>query len=129
LKLTPAQAHYVLNRLIQEGRLRARQVGDALAARAREIASLRERLAALELLGAPEHGRGRRGRPPAGPRARRRTRKLSPKVRALRKQQGKYMGFMRRLKPAQKAKVRAVREKQGLPAAIRVAESLARRSA
>ena len=53
-------------------------------------------------------------------------RRLSPKVRALRRQQGRYMGLVRRLKAGQKARVRAVREKKGLPAAIRLALSLGR---
>ena len=51
---------------------------------------------------------------------------LSPKVRALRRQQGQYMGLVRRLKAGQKARVRAVREKKGLPAAIRLALTLGR---
>jgi hypothetical protein len=50
---------------------------------------------------------------------------MSPKVRALRRLQGKYMGFVRGLKPAEKARVRAVREKQGMGAAIQLASSLA----
>ena len=49
---------------------------------------------------------------------------MSPRVRALRQQQGKYMGYVRRLKPAEKARVRTVREKQGMEAAIRLAKSL-----
>ena len=38
------------------------------------------------------------------------------------------MGYVRRLKPAEKARVRAVREKQGMQAAIRLASSLAKAS-
>jgi len=49
---------------------------------------------------------------------------MSPRVRALRQLQGKYMGYVRRLKPAEKARVRAMREKQGMVAAIRLARSL-----
>jgi hypothetical protein len=47
-------------------------------------------------------------------------------VRALRRQQGEYMGLVRRLKPAEKSRVRAVREKKGLAAAIRAARGLRR---
>jgi hypothetical protein len=36
------------------------------------------------------------------------------------------MGLVRRLTPAEKARVRVVREKKGLPAAIRLALSLGR---
>jgi hypothetical protein len=37
------------------------------------------------------------------------------------------MGLVRRLKPAQKARLKAVREKKGLPAAIRLALRMGRR--
>jgi hypothetical protein len=37
------------------------------------------------------------------------------------------MGYVRRLKPAEKARVRAVREKEGMQAAIRLAASLAKK--
>jgi hypothetical protein len=53
---------------------------------------------------------------------------MSPKVRALRRLQGKYMGYVRRLKPAEKARVRSVREKQGMEIAIRLAQSLGAKS-
>jgi hypothetical protein len=36
------------------------------------------------------------------------------------------MGLVRRLKPAEKSRVRAVREKKGLAAAIRTARSMRR---
>jgi hypothetical protein len=45
---------------------------------------------------------------------------------ALRRQQGRYMGLVRRLTEAEKARVRGLREKKGLPAAIRLALSLGR---
>ena len=69
---------------------------------------------------------GRRVAGKAGRAEARIKRRLSPKVRALRRQQGQYMGLVRRLKAGQKARVRAVREKKGLPAAIRLALSLGR---
>ncbi|HEX4825387.1 MAG TPA: hypothetical protein VFV19_13875 [Candidatus Polarisedimenticolaceae bacterium] len=57
----------------------------------------------------------------------RRTLRLTPKRRAQLKLQGAYMGYMRPLKPAQKARVKAVKEKRGFEAAIRVAKRLATR--
>ena len=63
-------------------------------------------------------GRGRT----AGPR---RAVTLTPKRRAQLKLQGAYMGYMRQLRPAQKARVKAVKEKKGFIAAIRLAKSLA----
>ena len=56
-----------------------------------------------------------------------RARKLSARARAAFKLQGRYMGFMRQLKPKQKAEVRSVKEKKGIEAAIRTAQQLAHR--
>jgi hypothetical protein len=124
--MTPAESHYVLQSLMSQGRVRQNQVKAVLNGRSKEIADLRERLASLEGMGSGS-GSGRRA---AG--ARRSTGKrrvaISPKVRALRRLQGKYMGYVRRLKPAEKARVRTVREKQGMQAAIRLAASLAKAS-
>jgi hypothetical protein len=137
-RLTPDQAHYVLTTLVAQRKLRQTQIDQALRNRDNEIRSLRERLASLEGMsgGASSFSRGR-GRRARGGRAASgsggsaaasrpiRRRKMSPKVRALRRLQGKYMGFVRGLKPAEKARVRAVREKQGMGAAIQLASSLA----
>ena len=128
MRMTPAESHYVLQSLMSQGRVRLNQVKAVLNGRSREIADLRERLASLEGLGGG--GSRRRGRQAAGaarPTPKRRV-AISPKVRALRRLQGKYMGYVRRLKPAEKARVRTVREKQGMQAAIRLAASLAKAS-
>ncbi len=129
MKLSPNQSHYALGVLISEGKIRAAQVEKALKGREEEIRSLRERLAALEQVSpaAPARARRRRGRPGrAVLKFRKSVRRIqmSPRVRALRQLQGKYMGYVRRLKPADKARVRAVREKQDIEAAIRLAKSL-----
>jgi hypothetical protein len=50
---------------------------------------------------------------------------LTAKRRAQLKLQGAYMGYMRQLKPAQKARVKAVKEKRGFRGAIAVARKLA----
>ena len=55
----------------------------------------------------------------------RQTLKLTPKRRAQLKLQGAYMGFMRQLKPGQKVRVKAVKEKRGFEAAIRLAKKIA----
>lgn len=124
MRLTPDQSHYVLTALLAQGRLRQSQVDSTLKGRQQEIARLRAQLANLEAL-----DRGARTSRPRGRRAATRRRpKMSPRVRALRRLQGKYMGFVRRLKPAQKARIRVIREKQGLPAAIKAASSLASRA-
>lgn len=132
--LTPNDSHYVLQSLVASGALRASQVEKALRGREDEIRSLRERLASLESLsGASRPGRGRRaGAGASGSRrgggGAKRRRRMSPKTRALRKLQGKYMGLVRGLKAAEKARVRTVREKQGMAAAIALASSLGKKS-
>ena len=97
---------------------------------AREIAVLRRTFTTLDQLLArlgpilaaawahssrtPEKGRRRRLR-------------LSAKRRATLKLQGRYMGYMRQLKAAQKSRVRKAREVRGVKAAIILAKSLASR--
>ncbi len=127
MKFSPSQAHYALNVLMSQGKLRVAHIRKALKHREQEIRSLRERLAALEQFApaAPAPAGRKRSRPArAARKARVRRIKMSPKVRALRQLQGKYMGYVRRLKPAEKARVRSVREKQGIEPAIRLAKSL-----
>ena len=132
IKLTPNQAHYVLSSLMAQGTVRDSQVRKTLGSREEEIRSLRERLASLEALSAERATSAKRGRParggrPAARKARRRS-KMSPRVLALRRQQGRYMGYVRRLKATDKARVRSVREKQGIGAAINLAASLGSRA-
>jgi hypothetical protein len=62
----------------------------------------------------------------ANPSKPRRKLRITAKRRAQLKLQGAYMGYMRQLKPAQKARVKAVKEKRGFEAAIRVARKLIR---
>lgn len=64
-----------------------------------------------------------RGDPPR----RRRKLTLSTARRAALKQQGRYMGHLRTLKPRQKARVKPLRATKGVRAAISVAKKLARR--
>ena len=123
MKLDARQAHYVLQALVERRKVAARHIQEILRDREREITTLKRRLAALEAGGvrAASEAAGRVSS--AATKVRRR---LSPKVRALRRQQGEYMGLVRRLKPAEKARVRAVREKKGLVAAIRAARGMRR---
>ncbi|MGH9365855.1 MAG: hypothetical protein ACRD1B_11430 [Thermoanaerobaculia bacterium] len=118
MKISADQAQYVLDSLVAQGRIRWTQIQKVLRGRMEEIRKLRERLASLEKLV---------GRSAPAPRRRRRRaarRAMSPKTRALRRLQGKYMGHVRILKAAEKARVKAVREKHGIGAAIKLAASL-----
>jgi len=56
----------------------------------------------------------------------RRKLKLSPERRRALKLQGRYLGYMRQLSPGQKAKVKAVKAKKGMRAAIAMAKRLAK---
>jgi hypothetical protein len=51
--------------------------------------------------------------------------KLSPRQRAALKLQGKYMGTMRGLKPAQRSVIKKIRVEKGIRAAIAEAQKLA----
>src|SRR5262245_24197205 len=63
-------------------------------------------------------------RAPGAARPRRKLR-LTPARRAALKLQGQYMGYLRGLKPAQKAKVKTIRSAKGIRAAIAAAKRLA----
>ena len=54
----------------------------------------------------------------------RHSRRLSAKARASMVLQGRYMGYMRQLKPRQKAQVRKVREATGVRSAISTARQM-----
>jgi hypothetical protein len=60
-------------------------------------------------------------------RAVRRKLRLSPARRRALKLQGSYLGYMRQLKPTQKAKVKAVKAKKGMRAAIATARGMVER--
>ena len=51
---------------------------------------------------------------------------ITPARRAALKLQGQYMGYMRNLKPRQKAEVKAVKVKKGILAAIAAAKRMAK---
>jgi|PersoiStandDraft_1058852.scaffolds.fasta_scaffold47106_1 hypothetical protein len=110
----------------------------------RNVAALRESLSPLRNLagrfgtvaaedaGLPTTRRRKRGRRPAAgkPAARKATaaprtkRRFSPRGRAALKLAGRYMGLVRNLTAAQKAKVKKVREKRGYGGAIKFAASM-----
>ncbi len=58
--------------------------------------------------------------------SRRATPKLSPRRRAALKLQGRYIGYVRLLKPRQKARVKAFRASKGVGPAIALAKKLSR---
>jgi hypothetical protein len=62
----------------------------------------------------------------ATPSRRGRKLKLSPARRASLRLQGQYMGYLRSLTPRQKARIKALRVRKGVRAAIHVARNLGR---
>ena len=126
MRMTPAESHYVLQSLLSQGRIRVNQVKAVLNGRSKVIAELRERLASLEGIGGA--GTRRRGRKPSAS-TKRSTQKrrvaISPKVRALRRLQGKYMGTMRGLNPSKRAVIKKIRATKGIRAAISAAQRMA----
>lgn len=54
----------------------------------------------------------------------RRPAKTSPKLARIRKLQGRYLGTMRRLKPAERARVKKVTHEKGVAAGLKLALSL-----
>ena len=118
MKISAEQAGYVLDTLVKQGRVKWNQVQKVIKGQL-EIKKLRERLSSLERLvgqSAPARRSRRAGKVDR--------RKMSSKTRALRRLQGKYMGHVRNLKAAEKARVKALREKKGIVAAIKLAASL-----
>jgi hypothetical protein len=101
----------------------AKQITDALKAREQLAAEIMRKLEAL----GGEGLRFLRGpdsllrRAPARPKHRR----ASAKAQAAWRAQGRYLGVLRRLSKADRAKVKAIREKKGLAPAIAAAKKLA----
>jgi hypothetical protein len=91
---------------------RASSVGRDVQAIRRSLGAIVRALARL----APALDAAARG--PANPGSRRRKLKLSPARRASLKLQGQYIGYLRSLKPRQKARVKALRATRGIRAAI-----------
>jgi ParB-like chromosome segregation protein Spo0J len=132
LVLSGEQARQAFALLVDEGKLSVSEVRKALQRRDRLIRDLRAKLAALET-GADKVGRQLRGsllmpRKARGAKRKvvRRKLKLSAATRKLYQQQGRYMAAVRQLPKADRAEVKAIREKSGVRAAIAAAKRMAR---
>jgi hypothetical protein len=114
LRIAANHAVHALHLLVAEGKIKTQDIASALKRREALIADLRQRLAALEA-GIVSAGRTME---------RTAKRRLSPKRRAALKLHGQYLGFVRPLSKAAKAKVKAIREKSGVRAAIAAARRM-----
>jgi hypothetical protein len=130
LALTPQQAQAALAVLVNDGKVAAAEVRNALKRHRHLVTDLRAKLAALEE-GAGRVGKrlkasllsGRKARP-ARRRAARRKPKISAATRKIYQQQGRYMAALRNLSKEQRAKIKALRDKLGVRAAIAAAKGM-----
>jgi hypothetical protein len=126
-KIPAVDLAYALNRLIQEGKTSVAEVRRFAGERPARIAALERELATLKTGRVAARAVGR----PAGPRAAR-TKKpkrkftMTAKARAARKRQGQYLAALRRLKVAERNRVKAVARKEGVARAVEFARKLAK---
>lgn len=120
-RLSPEQAHAALRWLHTIGKVRRSDIVGALKRRDRLVAEIKKRLKQL----GGERLRFLRGPEALKRPARRKAKRVSAKARAAWRAQGKYLGAVRRLAAGDRAKVKAIREKSGVRAAIAEAKKLA----
>lgn len=128
---SPERAAQALSVLVHEGKLKLRDITKALDRREKMIRELRERLASLgeEVSGAASRI-ARRGRRKAGARTRKvatKPRRISKAQRAARQAQGRYLGAIRQLPAEARAKVKEIRAKSGVRAAIAAAKRMGKK--
>jgi len=123
--LSPDRAAQAVSILVHEGKLKLQDLTRALDRRDKMIGDLRARLASLEESASGKIRRRRRG---PGKARRTRPRKIAKKIskarRAAQQAQGRYLGAIRRLSKADRAKVKAIREKSGVRVAIAAAKRM-----
>jgi hypothetical protein len=127
LTITPELAVNALRVLIAEGKIAAADVTAALKRREQLIRDLRQRLLTLER-GAMSAVRMAGKRVPHRT-VRRPKRKFTAARRAALKLHGRYLGHIRTLPKAARLRIKAIRERSGVQAAIGVARKLAKTSA
>ncbi len=128
-RISAEQARQALHVLVAEGRIAAREVTKALARREKLVRELKSRLTALgeDAVGAMERAARGAGVSPGTRRAvKRRARvAITAAQRAARQAQGRYLGAIRQLSKASRARIREIRKRQGVQAAIAAAKKLA----
>jgi len=131
--LSGAQAQAALAVLVHEGKLAAGEIRKALQRRDRLIRALRASLAALEtgasslgkrLVGDRASRKARKARTASRKVARRKPR-ISAATRKIYQAQGRYIATLRNLSKAARAKVKAIRAKSGVRAAVAAAKGMA----
>ena len=120
LNLSAHHASLALQMLVEDGKIAARDVTNALKRREKTIRDLRARLSALgdDVAAAVAKTAAREA-----PKARR---AISRAQRTARQAQGRYLGAIRRLSKQARVRVKAIRAESGIDAAIRAAAKLPR---
>src|ERR1022692_3896267 len=129
--LSQEQAHQALTFMVHEGKLKWSSVEKALKNREKLVQEVKERLAALGVEGLGLAKRATSGAAKVVRRAEKATRKprqkaVSAAVKATRQAQGRYLGSIRQLSKAMRKKIKAIREKSGVDAAIAAAKKMAK---
>lgn len=123
-KISAQEAHAALRWLHGLGKVRAKDIVDALRRREQLVSEIQQKIQELggERLrflrgheGLQKRRPGRKGR-----------KRVSAAARAAWKTQGRYLGAVRALSPADRGRVKAIREKSGVRAAITAAKKLAK---
>lgn len=124
VRLTGEHAAYALQMLIEDGKIASKDVILALKRREKTVRELRARLLALgedvskAVVRAANAANG-------SPRVKRARKQITKAQRTARQAQGRYMAAVRQLSRDARKKIKAVRIKQGVEAAIREARRLA----
>jgi hypothetical protein len=122
-KSTASYAQRALRALLSTGKITESQISAALRAWEKRVEDLKREIAALTgQAAAPPRG----ARRPARRRRSGRRLKLTPQGRASLRMQGRYMAAVRVLPQSARARIRAIREKSGVKAAIAEAKRMAK---
>lgn len=141
LSLSPGQAQYVLQMLVNDRRISVAEVNRYVSAMHREISDLEQRLqslrsAAADVIAAATGWKRGPGRPPksasqgaapapskAGGKRRRRSSALTPEQRASRQLQGRYLGLIRQIPASRRPQYARIAKEKGREAAIKEMQS------
>jgi hypothetical protein len=124
VQLTGQHAAYALQMLIEDGKIASRDVVQALRRREKTVRELKARLTALGE-DVSKAVAGAAGAANGSARVRRVRKQISNAQRTARQAQGRYMAAVRQLSKDARKRVKAIREKSGVDAAIREARRLA----
>jgi hypothetical protein len=126
--LTGGQAQYVLNRLLADRKIGARDISACLSAMQADIEELEQRLNSLRgsaTTGAATPKRAATAAPKAvagdsaAPRTRRRQTNISPETQASRILQGRYLGLIRQIPATRRSKFQKIAKDNGREAAVK----------